>query len=68
MPLFGPNIKKMKERGDIQGLIKELKNKNPTIRFKVVESLRDLKHIEGLSEALKNEIVGVRVEAVRALV
>jgi hypothetical protein len=29
MPLFGPNIKRMEQRGDIEGLVKELKNKDP---------------------------------------
>lgn len=39
MPLFGPNIKKMKEKGDIQGLLNELKNKNSEIRIEVVRAL-----------------------------
>lgn len=53
MPLFGPNIKKIKEKSDIQGLIEELTNKNPATRFEVVEALRDLRNVEGLSEVLR---------------
>jgi HEAT repeat protein len=42
MPLFGPNIKKMKEKGDIQSLTKELTNKNPTIRVEAAEALKSI--------------------------
>lgn len=65
--LFGPNIKKMKEKGDIEGLIKELKNKDPKVRIEVVKALGELKHTKGLIEALKNDDPQVRVEAVLAL-
>jgi hypothetical protein len=67
MPLFGPNIKKMKEKGDIQGLLNELKDKNPEIRIEVVRALTELKHIEGLSEAIKNDNREVRIESTKAL-
>lgn len=67
MPLFGPNIKKMKEKGDLEGLIKELKNKDPKVRIKVVKALGELKYTKGLIEALKNDDPQVRVEAVLAL-
>ena len=67
MPLFGPNIKKMKEKKDIEGLIKELKNKDPKVRIEVVKALSELKHAKGLIEALKNDDPRVRVEAILAL-
>jgi len=67
MPLFGPDIKKMKEHGDIQGLIKELQNKKYEVRIDVVKALSELKCIEGLVKALENDMPGVRLAAVEAL-
>lgn len=67
MPLFGPNIKKMKEQGDIHGLMKELENKKYEVRIDVVEALKDLKNVEGLSKALKNDMPGVCFAACEAL-
>lgn len=67
MPLFGPNIGELKQRGDIEGLIKELKNRDPKVRIEVTKALSELKHTEGLIEASKNDNPGVRSEAVLAL-
>ena len=67
MPMFGPNIKKMKEKADTQGLINELKNKNSDIRVEAIKALCELKHIQGLSEALKNDDPKVCIESTRAL-
>ena len=63
MPLFGPNIEKLKQRGDIEGLIKELTNRGPKVRIEVTKALSELKHIEGLIEASKNDNPEVRSEA-----
>lgn len=55
IPLFGPNIKKMKQKGDIDGLINFLKSKNPQIRVEATEALKDFddwKAIESLNTAL----------------
>ena len=67
MPLFGPNINKMKEKGDIPSLIRELLNKNAEIRVEAVKALSELKHVEGLSEATRNDDPKVGTEATRAL-
>jgi len=67
MPLFGPNVKKMKEKGDTQGLIRELVNKNPEIRVEAVKALSELEHVEGLSEATRNDDPKVGIEATRSL-
>lgn len=67
MSLFGSNIKKMEEKNDIQGLIEELKNKDPKVRMEVVQALSELNHTKGLIEASKNDNPEVRVQAIRAL-
>lgn len=67
MPLFGPNIKKMKEKRNIEGLIKALKNKKPMVRIEATKALSELKHTQGLIKALKNDSPDVRVEAISAL-
>lgn len=68
MSLFGPNIKKMKERKDVEGLIKELNTNNDLkVRIEVVKALRELKYSNGLMNALKNDNLEVRVEAISAL-
>jgi tetratricopeptide (TPR) repeat protein len=67
MPLFGPNIKKMMERRDIEGLMKELWNKDEKVCIEVVKALGVLKHIEGLVEALKHGYQSVRFEAISML-
>jgi tetratricopeptide (TPR) repeat protein len=67
MPLFGPNIKRMEQRGDIEGLVKELKNRDPKVRIEATKALSELKHVGGLIEASKNDNSEVRFEAVSAL-
>lgn len=67
MPLFGPNIKRMEQRGDIEGLVKELKNRDPKVRIEATKALSELKHVGGLIEASKNDNSDVRFEAVSAL-
>lgn len=63
MHFFGPNISKMKEERNLQGLLKELKNKDLKIRIDIVKSLCELQHLPGLIEALRNEYPQVRIEA-----
>ncbi|MBT9141434.1 MAG: hypothetical protein DDT30_02026 [Dehalococcoidia bacterium] len=53
----------MKEKGDIQGLIRELKNNNLKVRIESTKALGDLQHIEGLIQALDNDNLEVRVQA-----
>jgi len=67
MPLFGPNIRKLKERGDVKSLINLLAHDKPSIRLETVRALFDLKDFEGLAEALKNDLSSVRTEAVSML-
>jgi tetratricopeptide (TPR) repeat protein len=67
MSLFGPNIKKMRDTGDTQGLKKELKNKDPKVRIEVTKALGEFKHVTGLIEALKDDNPQVRIQAVSAL-
>ncbi len=42
MPLFGPNINKMKEKGDIGGLLALLKADNLQTRVEAIEALKDI--------------------------
>ena len=43
MPLFGPpNIEKMKEKGDIKGLIKALQHKNGPTTYQAAKALGEL--------------------------
>lgn len=67
MALFGSNIKKMKEKGDIQGLSKELANKDPDIRVEAVKALGELKHVDALNKAIGNDDPIVCIEATKAL-
>ena len=67
MPLFGPNIRKLKKRGDVKGLINLLAHDKPSIRLEAVRALFDLKDFEGLAKALKNDQSSVRTEAVSML-
>lgn len=66
MRFFGPNIEKLEDRGDREGLIKELDNKKTDTRIKAVKSLARLKSIKGLKEALSNDEVDVRINAIEA--
>jgi len=67
LPFFGPNINKMKEKGDVEGLIKELGNKDVKVRIDAVKALAELKYTRGLIAALKNDHNEVRIEAILAL-
>ena len=67
MPLFGPNIERMEQRGDIEGLVKELKTRDPKVRIGATKVLSKLKHVGGLIEASKNDNSDVRFEAVSTL-
>jgi HEAT repeat protein len=53
MPLFGPNIKKMKEKRDIRGLINALRNAPPQIRVEAIEALIDIDDPKVLELLLK---------------
>lgn len=70
MLFFKPNVNKLKEKRDVEGLIKALRHKDVLIRRKAAKALGDLKAsdaIEALIAALKDKDVEVRVEAIRAL-
>jgi HEAT repeat protein len=43
MGLFKPNVKEMKAKGDIKGLIKALKDNNKGVRKAAVEALGEMK-------------------------
>lgn len=67
---FKPNVKKLKEKGDVKGLIKALRHKDPSIRKDAAKALGDLKAneaVEELIDALKDSNTDVRIEVVRAL-
>jgi tetratricopeptide (TPR) repeat protein len=53
MPLFGSNINRMKEKKNIEGLIKSLETKKPGIYSEVVEALIELRDVQGLIAVLK---------------
>jgi len=53
MPLFSPNIKKMKEKGDIEGLASALRSDNPEIRVEASEALIDSNDPKALEVLLK---------------
>ncbi len=70
MLFFKPNVDKLKEKGDVRGLIKALKHKDVSIRRNAAKALGDLKAsdaIDALIKALSDEDVGVRIEVARAL-
>lgn len=56
MGLFGPNIDKLKENRDINGLIKILESKKPDVRKEAAEALSRV----GSAEALPGLIVALR--------
>jgi hypothetical protein len=64
---FGTDVKKLKEKRNIQGLILALKNKDPKVQYDAAEALGDLRDnraVEPLTAALKNdEFSGVRWKA-----
>lgn len=49
MPLFGPNIKKMREKRDIKRLIEALNSNNSRIRVEATKALCELRHVQGFS-------------------
>ncbi len=67
---FKPNIEKMKEKRDVKGLKKALRNKDVLIRAKAARALGELKDesaVEDLIEALQDESLDVRKSAIWAL-
>ncbi len=65
-----PNLEKMKAKKDIEGLIKTLKYKDRSIRWKTIEILGELGEnlaIEPLIQALKDEYDLVRFKAAETL-
>ena len=70
MSLFSPKPEKLKEKGDIEGLVKLLDSKKLEVRKEVAAILRDWGKVEclqGLLKALQDENRGVRVYAVQGL-
>lgn len=81
MPLFGlfgpPNIEKLKERRDVNGLLKALKHKSGPVRYSAIRALGELKDpraVEPLIGAMKPLITAlgdwdhqVGIDAVQAL-
>jgi HEAT repeat protein len=69
--IFGTDVKKLKEKQNIQALISALKSKDPTVQYDAAEALGDLRDpraVEPLIAALKNdELSGVRWKAAEAL-
>jgi HEAT repeat protein len=67
MPLFGPNVRKMKSKGDVDGLVRALANQR--VRQEAVHALGELGAIAmgSLVGALKDEDAFVREGAIEAL-
>ncbi len=69
--IFGPDIKKLTKKRNLQGLIHALRNKDPKIQYDAAEALGeigDIQAIEPLVTALtQNELSGVRWKAAEAL-
>jgi len=68
--LFRPDIGKLKEKKDVDGLIKALRDKDSDIRLEVAYALGEIKDkraVEPLIQALKDEDNFVREAAVEAL-
>jgi HEAT repeat protein len=53
MPLFGSNIRKMREKGDIEGLANALKDDNPGTRVEASEALMDCTDPKAMEVLLK---------------
>lgn len=53
MPLFGPNIRKMKENGDIEGLANAVRSDNPATRVEASEALMDSTDPKAMEALLK---------------
>jgi len=67
VPLFGPNVGKLRGRRNVTALIDLLVHDKTSVRLEAVRALYELKDVEGLSEALKNDQSPVRSEAVSML-
>jgi len=70
MALFAPNVQKLKEKRDWDGLQKALEYKKVEIRKEAAEAFKELgtsESIPGLLVALRDENAGVRVYAVQGL-
>ena len=68
--LFGQNIEKLKERRDVEGLIRALKDSDWGVRWRAAEALGkigDRRAVEPLIEALEDIYEDVRREAAKAL-
>jgi HEAT repeat protein len=70
MSLFAPKPEKLKEKGDLEGLVKLLDSKKPEVRREVAAILRDWgkpESLTGLLKAAKDEDWRVRVFAIQGL-
>jgi HEAT repeat protein len=73
MPLFGllpPNVEQLKARGDVEGLIKALGNKDYAVRRQAAHALggiKDARAVEPLADALKDKEPSVRESVAEAL-
>ena len=67
----GTDVKKLKRKHNVEGLISALKSKDPTVQYEAAEALGDLRDacaVEPLISALKiDELSGVRWKAAEAL-
>src|SRR3972149_3960885 len=54
MPLFGPNVKKMQEKGDLDGLVSVLRNGDAQVRVEAAESLMEIGTPEALELLVKD--------------
>ncbi len=68
--ILGPNVAKLKEQRNIDGLIRALDNPDPEVQFKAAEALGDigdLKSVPALARSLKSTgFAGVRWKAAEA--
>ena len=55
MPLFGPNINKMSEKGDVSGLLKVTCDGTPGDRLKAIEALAEIGSADVLEQSLFNQ-------------
>jgi HEAT repeat protein len=73
VPLFGPNVEKLKQKGDVEGLIKVLRHRKKDIRMRqaaaqALGELGDRTAVKPLIAVLRSSgLVDLRVAAVRAL-
>ncbi len=67
MSLFGPNVTKLKGRGDTSGLIRLLSHTSADIRVQTARALADLRCTGGLETALESRDRSVRAEAIAGL-